>query len=88
VSPDKVQKLEKFEEKKKLNFNVLSDLDLEVSKKYDVYGKKKFMGKEYMGIKRMTFIIDKSGKLKHVLDDVRTKTHHEEVLAYIGENLN
>ena len=77
----------KFEEKKDLNFDLLSDEDLEVAKKYDVYGKKKFMGKEYMGIKRMTFIIDKQGKLREVMEKVKTKTHHEDVLNYIKSNL-
>ena len=87
LSPDKVDKLVKFEEKKDLNFDLLSDEDLEVAKKYDVYGKKKFMGKEYMGIKRMTFIIDKQGKLREVMEKVKTKTHHEDVLDYIKSNL-
>jgi len=82
-----VDKLVKFEEKKSLNFNLLSDESLEVAKKYDVYGMKKFMGKEYMGIKRMTFIIDKQGKLREVMEKVKTKTHHEDVLSYINENL-
>ena len=88
VSPDNIDRLVRFEEKKDLNFNLLSDEDLTVAKKYDVYGKKKFMGKEFLGVKRMTFIIDKQGKLREVMEKVKTKTHHEDVLNYIEENLS
>jgi peroxiredoxin Q/BCP len=45
------------------------------------------MGKEYMGIVRTTFIIGTDGKLLHVMDDFTTKTHHDDVIAYLKENL-
>lgn len=87
VSPDEPQKLLKFMEKEKLNFDLLSDPEHAVAKAYGVWGLKKFMGKEYMGILRTTFIIDTDGKLKYVMDDVKTKSHHEDVMAFLKENL-
>jgi thioredoxin-dependent peroxiredoxin len=87
LSPDEVPRLVKFEEKQKLNFNLLSDLEHKVADKYGVWGLKKFMGREYMGIKRMTFIVGKDGRLKHIMEKVNTKTHHDDVLSWIKENL-
>jgi peroxiredoxin Q/BCP len=83
VSPDEPLKLKKFIEKEKLNFDLLSDPDHALAEKYGVWGLKKFMGKEYMGIRRTTFIIDEDGKLKHIMDDVKTKTHHDDVLSLV-----
>lgn len=87
VSIDSSKRLEKFEEKDGLNFTLLSDEDHALADKYGVWGLKKFMGKEYMGINRMTFIIDKDGKLKHIMEKVKTKTHHEDLISYIKENM-
>jgi len=87
VSPDEPKKLLKFIERDKLNYDLLSDPDHAVCEIYGVWGLKKFMGKEYMGVKRITFIIDSAGKLNYVMDDVKTKTHHDDVIAYIKENL-
>lgn len=87
VSPDPVEKLQKFIEKQKLNFTLLSDEDHKIADKYGSWGPKKFMGKEYDGILRQTFIIGKDGKLKEIMAKVKTKTHHDDVLAYIKENL-
>ncbi len=87
VSPDKPEKLKKFIEKDKLNFTLLSDEDHKVCEKYGCWGLKKFMGKEYMGVLRITFIIGKDGRIKHVMDKVKTKSHHDDVLSFIKENL-
>lgn len=87
VSPDPVARLQRFEEKQSLNFDLLSDEDLTVMKKYGVWGPKKFMGREYDGVLRTTFIIDKNGRLQHIIDKVRTKTHHDVVLDYIRSEL-
>jgi len=87
VSPDAVTRLVKFTEKKKLNFDLLSDEDHKIADKYGVWGLKKFMGREYMGIRRTTFIIGKDGRLKHIMDKVNTKTHHDDVLQFIKDNL-
>ncbi|MFO7550353.1 MAG: thioredoxin-dependent thiol peroxidase [Haliea sp.] len=85
VSPDPVARLGKFIEKQDLNFTLLSDEDHAVAEKYGAWGLKKFMGREFMGILRTSFIIGKDGRLKHVLDKVATKTHHDDVLQLIKE---
>lgn len=86
VSPDEPKRLVKFIEKEGLNFDLLSDPDHGLAEKYGVWGLKKFMGREYMGILRTTFIIDPDGKLVHIMDDVKTKTHHDDVYLWISEN--
>lgn len=83
VSPDPVSRLKKFREKEGLNFDLLSDEDHAVAEKYGVWGLKKFMGREYMGINRTTFIIGPDGRLKHIMDRVNTKTHHDDVLEIV-----
>lgn len=87
VSPDPAPRLKKFEEKQSLNFTLLSDEDHKVADKYGAWGPKKFMGKEYEGILRNTYIIDREGRLRHIMEKVRTRTHHEDALGWIRENL-
>mgnify|MGYP000085201973 FL=1 len=87
VSPDSVDKLIKFEDKQELNFILLSDEDHQVTESYGAWNLKKFMGREYMGVLRSTFIIGKDGLIKHVMPKVKTKTHHDDALAWIKENL-
>lgn len=87
LSPDSCAKLTKFIEKEGLNFTLLSDEEHKIADKYGSWGPKKFMGKEYDGILRQTFIIGKDGKLKEIMNKFKTKTHHEDVLAYLKENL-
>jgi len=83
VSPDPVARLGKFIEKQDLNFTLLSDEDHAVAEKYGAWGLKKFMGKEFMGILRTSFIIGADGRLKHVMDKVKTKSHHDDVITLI-----
>ena len=83
VSPDPVEKLQRFIEKKELNFDLLSDEDKKITEKYGVWGLKKFMGKEFMGVIRSTFIIGKDGRVKHIMDKVKTKTHHDDVIEVL-----
>ncbi|WP_075185213.1 thioredoxin-dependent thiol peroxidase [Teredinibacter haidensis] len=87
ISPDPVERLKRFEEKQSLTFGLLSDEDHTIAEKYGVWGLKKFMGREFMGILRTTFIIDKEGRLAYVMDKVKTKTHHEDVVVYISDHL-
>tara|TARA_Y100000768_G_C23967757_1_gene678787 strand:+ start:1189 stop:1686 length:498 start_codon:yes stop_codon:yes gene_type:complete len=87
ISPDSPERLKKFKERDKLNFDLLSDEDHKVADKYGSWGPKKFMGKEYDGILRQTFIVGKDGRLKTIIEKVKTKTHNEDVLNYIKENL-
>lgn len=85
VSPDPVARLQKFIDKYDLNFDLLSDEDHAIAEKYGVWDLKKFMGKEYMGIVRTTFIINPEGRLAYIFDKVKTKTHHDDVLAKLDE---
>lgn len=87
VSPDKPKSLLKFRERDSLDFDLLSDPDHVVAEKYGVWGLKKFMGRESMGILRTTFIIGRDGKLRHVMNKVATKTHHSDVLALLQGEL-
>ncbi len=83
LSPDPASRLKKFENKEDLNFRLLSDEGHEIADKYGIWGLKKFMGREFMGIIRTTFVIDKKGKLIHIMDKVRTKTHHDDVIKIL-----
>lgn len=87
ISPDLPKLLTRFTDKQKLNFTLLSDSDHAVAEKYGVWGRKKFMGREYDGIHRMTFIIDEESRLRHIMEKVNTRTHHDDVLAWVDENL-
>lgn len=83
VSVDPVKSHKKFVAKYELPFILLADEKKEAVKLYDVWGKKKFMGRKYMGTKRSSFLIDPSGKLSKVYEDVKPEEHAEEVLAYV-----
>jgi peroxiredoxin Q/BCP len=83
VSADPVKKHETFKEKYKLPFTLLSDESKKMLKQYKVWQKKKFMGREFMGIVRSTFLIDKTGKIKKIWSPVRVKDHVKEVLGTI-----
>lgn len=87
VSPDPYSRLARFEEKQDLNFDLLSDEDHAVTESYGCWDLKKFMGREFMGVLRTTFVIDKDGKIAMVMKKVKTKTHHEDVQEWIKENL-
>ena len=80
VSKDNLKSHEKFKEKYKIKFDLLADEEIEVLKKYKVWGKKKFMGREFMGIIRTTYLIDKKGKIIKVWKKVKVKDHAKEVL--------
>lgn len=88
VSPDPVDKHEKFIDKHGLPFLLLADEEKQVAEAYDVWKLKKNFGKEYYGIERSTFILDKEGKLQKEYRKVRVKGHVEEALEYVRENLN
>lgn len=87
VSTDDVEKLKRFEEKKDLNFDLLSDPDHKVSEKYGAWDTKSFMGKVFKGTHRVTFLIDKKGKIVHVMEKVKAGTHHDDIIAVIKEKL-
>ncbi len=87
VSPDPAQKLLKFVDKYALNFDLLADEDHALAEKYGVWGLKKFMGREFMGILRTSFLINKEGRLMHIMDKVNTKTHDQDMLALIRNGI-
>ena len=80
VSKDSLKSHDKFRDKYKIKFDLLADEELKVLKKYKVWGKKKFMGREFMGIIRTTYLIDKKGKILKVWENVKVKDHAKEVL--------
>ena len=80
ISKDTIKSHDKFRKKFKIKFDLLSDEEKKVLKKYKVWGKKKFMGREFMGIIRSTFLIDKKGKIIKIWNDVKVKDHAKEVL--------
>ena len=79
VSPDTPESHAKFIEKKNLKVTLLSDPEKNVLKAYNAWGKKKFRGKEYIGVIRSTFLIDPEGKIVHIWPKVSVKGHPEEV---------
>ena len=80
ISKDNIKSHDKFREKYKIKFDLLSDEEIKVLKKYKVWAKKKFMGREFMGIVRTTFLIDKKGKIIKIWNNVKVKDHAKEVL--------
>ena len=80
ISKDSLKSHDKFRDKYKIKFDLLADEELKVIKKYKVWGKKKFMGREFMGVIRSTFLIDKKGKVLKVWNNVKVKDHAKEVL--------
>ena len=80
MSVDSVKSHKKFEEKYELPFTLLSDDKKEVVKKYDVWGKKKFMGRVYTGTLRTSFLIDPKGKIAKIYEDVNPVIHAADVL--------
>ena len=80
ISKDDLKSHYKFKEKYKIKFDLLSDVELSILKKYKVWAKKKFMGREFMGVVRTTFLIDPNGKIVKIWDNVKVKDHAKEVL--------
>ena len=84
VSIDPVKRLGKFIERDELNFTLLSDEDHAAADAFGVWGEKKFMGKIYDGLHRISFLINEEGVIEHVFNKFKTKTHHEVVLDYLN----
>lgn len=85
VSLDNEAKHQKFAAKYDLPFRLLADTDRAISEGYGTYGEKKFMGRTYLGVNRMTFLLDEKGKIKKVFSKVKPEEHAEEVLAAFDE---
>jgi peroxiredoxin Q/BCP len=80
ISKDDVESHQKFCEKMKIPYILLSDTDAEVAKKFGVWGKKEFMGREYMGVTRSTFLVNEKGIVFKVFPKVKPAGHSKEVL--------
>jgi len=86
ISPDSPKKLAQFIEKKELNFTLLSDAEHLVAEQFGVWGEKKFIGRTFDGIHRISFLIDEQGKIAQVFDKFKTTDHHQVVLDYLKSN--
>lgn len=82
ISPDTEESHVKFREKMKIPYMLASDIHNNISKNFGVFSLKKFMGKEYYGVNRSTFLIDMSGKIVKIYDKVKPRGHSKEVLEY------
>ena len=80
VSADSAKRQANFKEKYKFPYPLLADEDKEVLKAFDVWGEKKFMGRTFDGIHRVTFVIDENGIIEKVIDNVKAKIHAEQIL--------
>jgi len=86
ISTDPQPKHRKFADKYSLPFRLVADSDKEIVEAYGVWGPKKFMGKEYMGTSRVSYLIDEAGIIAKVWPKVKPAVHPEEVLAWLQEN--
>jgi len=80
VSADSEKRQLNFSNKNELPYHLLADEDKEIINAYGVWGSKKFMGKEYDGIHRTTFVIDEKGLIENIITKVKTKAHTEQIL--------
>jgi len=85
ISPDSVKSHQKFQSKYELPFNLLSDPDHKVAEQYGAWGIKKMYGREYEGILRTTFLIDKKGKIAKVFEGVKPADHSKEVIKEVAK---
>ena len=85
VSKDDLKSHNKFKEKYKIKFDLLADDEIKIVKSYKVWAKKKFMGREFMGVIRSTFLIDPKGKIVKIWDNVKVKDHAKEVLEILKD---
>lgn len=83
ISPDSEKSHTKFIQKYELPFVLLSDTDHKICEAFGVWGPKKYMGREYEGVYRTTFIIGQDGEIKQVFEDVKPADHSQEVLAAV-----
>ena len=87
ISRDNLKSHDKFRDKYKIKFDLLADEEIKVLKKYKVWGKKKFMGRDFMGTIRSTYLIGKKGEIIKVWENVKVKDHAKEVLETLGNLL-
>jgi peroxiredoxin Q/BCP len=85
ISPDNEKKHRKFIDRYEFQFPLLADTDLSVIKGFGLWGPKKFMGKDIVGVYRTTLIVDEHGVITHIIDDVKTAEHGQQILQTLGQ---
>ncbi len=84
VSPDKAKKHRKFIDKYEFQFPLIADTEKEIINNYGIWGPKKFMGKEIIGLHRTTFVIDENGVIEQIIAKVKTKDHADQIKEVMG----
>lgn len=80
ISADSVQRQKNFQSKYQFPYDLIADEEKDINKKFGVWKPKKFMGKEFLGTQRATFIFDENNRCTHVIDKVKTKEHTQQIL--------
>lgn len=86
ISPDPITRLDKFARKELLAFSLLSDENHEIAEQFGVWAEKKFMGKVYEGIHRISFLVGEDGVIEQVFNKFKTADHAHTVLTYLKEH--
>lgn len=88
VSPDKPTKHKKFIDKYEFQYSLVADTEKEIINSYGLWGPKKFMGREVVGVHRTTFLINGEGVITHIIDKVKTKEHTSQIKALLTESVS
>jgi len=86
VSPDKAKKHQKFIDKYEFQYSLLADTEKEMINAFGLWGPKKFMGREIVGVYRKTVIVDEDGIITHIIDKVVTKSHGDQILEVLASS--
>ena len=84
ISPDNVKKHNKFIDKYEFQYSLLADENKDMIQAFGLWGPKKFMGREVVGVHRTTFIVDDKGVIEHIILKVKTKEHDQQILALVA----
>ena len=85
VSPDQPAKHRKFIDKYEFQYSLLADTEKKIINDYGIWGPKKFMGREFLGVHRTTFVINEEGIIEHIIAKVKTKDHSDQIFSEIKE---
>ena len=85
VSPDKPAKHRKFIDKYEFQYSLIADTEKEIINQYGVWGPKKFMGREFVGVHRTTFVINGEGVIEHIIKKVKTKDHAQQIIDQVNQ---
>ncbi len=87
VSPDKPAKHKKFIDKYEFQYSLIADTEKEIINSYGLWGPKKFMGREIVGVHRTTFIINEEGVISHIIEKVKTKDHADQIITLDDQSI-